>query len=100
MTGEIDLIGNITAIGGVEAKLNGAKKAGITLALIPKENEQQLERIRREGKSPESDDFKVIMVDHVKEALKYVIQEKIDLIFITVELYIVYGQYRIIYRRS
>ena len=75
MTGEIDLIGNITAIGGVEAKLNGAKKAGITLALIPKENEQQLERIRKEGKSPESDDFKVIMVDHVKEALKYVIQE-------------------------
>ena len=75
MTGEIDLIGNITAIGGVEAKLNGAKKAGITLALIPKENEQQLERIRKEGKSPESDNFKVIMVDHVKEALKYVIQE-------------------------
>ena len=75
MTGEIDLIGNITAIGGVEAKLNGAKKAGITLALIPKENEQQLERIRKEGKSPESDDFKVIMVDHVKKALKYVIQE-------------------------
>ena len=72
MTGEIDLRGNITAIGGLEAKLNGAKKAKIKLALIPKENEQQLERLRYDKKSPEDDNFKVIMVEHVKEAIKYV----------------------------
>ena len=40
MTGEIDLLGNILPIGGVEAKLNGAKKAGINIALIPKDNEE------------------------------------------------------------
>ena len=38
LTGEIDLIKNVTAIGGVYAKLNGAKEAGVKKALIPKEN--------------------------------------------------------------
>ena len=71
MTGEIDLRGNITAIGGLEAKLNGAKKAKITLTLIPKENEQQLERLRIENKSPEDENFKVIMIEHIKEAIEY-----------------------------
>ena len=35
MTGEIDLNGNIKQIGLV-SKLNGAKKAGVKLALIPR----------------------------------------------------------------
>ena len=36
MTGEIDLYGNITAIGGLEAKLNGAKKAVFVWQLFQK----------------------------------------------------------------
>ena len=72
MTGEIDLIGNITAIGGLDAKLNGSKKAGVTLALIPKENEPQLERLRQDGESPEDDNFKVILVDHITQAVEHV----------------------------
>ena len=72
MTGEIDLIGNITAIGGLEAKLVGAKKAKVTKALIPEENLQQLERLRKENKSPEDDHFKVIMVNHINQALEHV----------------------------
>ena len=72
MTGEIDLIGNITAIGGLEAKLVGAKKAKVRLALIPEENLQQLERIRNENKSPEDDDFKVVMISHINQAIKHV----------------------------
>jgi hypothetical protein len=39
MTGEINLEGKVTAIGGLEEKLEGFKKAGVRLALIPKENE-------------------------------------------------------------
>ena len=69
MTGEIDLDGNITAIGGLEAKLNGAKKAGIKIAIIPKENEEQLLRLRNQEKIVEDDDFKVVMVDTVYEAV-------------------------------
>ena len=71
MTGEIDLLGNVTAIGGVSAKLNGAKKAGATLVLIPKENEEDLEKMRRENLSPEGDDFKVICVENIQEVFKH-----------------------------
>ena len=40
MTGEIDLRGCITKIGGLNYKLQGAKKAGVKIALVPKENEK------------------------------------------------------------
>ena len=71
MTGEIDLIGRILPIGGLEAKLIGSKKAGIKTALIPKDNEEQLIRLRNEKKSPEDDKFKVIMISHINDALQY-----------------------------
>ena len=72
MTGEIDLRGNIKAIGGLYAKLHGAKKAKIKTALIPYENKEQLNRIRSEGKSPEDDFFKIILIKHIEETLQYV----------------------------
>ena len=69
MTGEIDLRGNAGIIGGLESKLNGAKKAGCKLALIPKDNMEDMERIRREGNSMECDDFKVLSVNTIKEVI-------------------------------
>ena len=72
MTGEIDLIGNITAIGGLDAKLNGAKRAGIKIALIPNENLPQLERLRQEKKIIEDENFHVYDVSHIDEVLEYV----------------------------
>ena len=71
MTGEIDLCKRVTAIGGVEAKLNGAKRAGVIKALIPKENEEDLEKMRRDGLSPEDDNFKVILIDHIDQVLEH-----------------------------
>lgn len=71
MTGEIDLIGNITAIGGVESKLNGGKKAGCTIALIPQENLQDLQILRKKGTSPEDKKFKVLSVNNIKQVIKY-----------------------------
>ena len=71
MTGEIDLLGHVTAIGGVNAKLNGAKKAGATLALIPKENEEDVTKLRREGISPEDDNFKVIFIETIQDVFKH-----------------------------
>lgn len=73
MTGEIDLNGNITAIGGLGPKLKGAKQAGITLALYPVENETDMEKLRKEGESPEDDNFKVKAISTVKEAIQYAI---------------------------
>ncbi len=75
MTGEIDLCKNARAIGGVYAKLMGAKAAGITLALIPKENEEDLQILRNENNSPEDDNFKVILIDSIEDAIKNAIKE-------------------------
>ena len=71
LTGEIDLCKNVTAIGGVYAKLTGAKRAGITKALIPKENMEDLERIRRDGTSPEDENFKVYPIEHIDDVLEH-----------------------------
>jgi len=73
MTGEIDLCKNITAIGGVGAKLNGAKRAGAKIALIPEENLEDLDKLRRDNISPEDDDFKVLTINHIDQVLKYAI---------------------------
>jgi ATP-dependent Lon protease len=75
MTGEIDLMGNAGIIGGLPAKLHGGKKAGCVLALIPDDNMEDLEKMRREGISPEDDNFKVIPVTHIDEILKHAIVE-------------------------
>ena len=48
VTGEIDLVGNVTKIGGLEYKLFGAKKAGVKLVLVPKENEDDVKKIMAE----------------------------------------------------
>jgi predicted ATP-dependent protease len=66
MTGEIDLRGSAGIIGGLESKLNGAIKAGCTMALISMENMENMERIRREGNSMECDNFKVIPVECIE----------------------------------
>ena len=38
MTGEINLKGEVSEIGGLKEKLNGAKKAGAKHVLIPRDN--------------------------------------------------------------
>lgn len=73
MTGEIDLVGNVTAIGGVESKLIGGKKAGCTMALIPQENWQDLEILRKKGSSPEDNNFKVYPIENIKQIIEYAI---------------------------
>lgn len=70
LTGEIDLVGNITAIGGLETKLYGAKKAGIELVLFPEDNLEDIEIIRKEGNSPEDYTFKLIAVNNINDVLK------------------------------
>ena len=70
MTGETNLNFEAMIIGGLEAKLNGGKKAGCKLALIPEEHMEDLEIMRREGKSPEDGDFRVVAVRDVYEVIR------------------------------
>jgi ATP-dependent Lon protease len=73
LTGEVNLNLDAMIIGGLESKLNGGKKAGCTLALIPRENVEDLEIMRRKGVSPEDNTFKVIAVDTIHDVIKYAI---------------------------
>lgn len=73
MTGEIELTGKITKIGGLQYKLTGAKRAGVELVLIPKENEDDLNLIKKEYKDIFESNFKVITVDNIKQVLEYVL---------------------------
>jgi ATP-dependent Lon protease len=62
MTGEITLRGKVLPIGGVKEKLLAAHRAGITIVVIPKENEKDL----------------VELPDDVKEALTIHTVDSVD----------------------
>ena len=51
ITGEIDILGNITAIGGLQSKIQGAKSAGVTTIYYPTQNQDDIADIQQE--SPE-----------------------------------------------
>lgn len=85
MTGEIDLQGNVTAIGGLGSKLDGAKRAGATKVLIPKENIKDYElwinkkaKIARENSFgdlcnlTDDDTFDVIPVENIDQVLEHI----------------------------
>lgn len=67
MTGELELNGMITAIGGLEYKLVGAKRAGVNLVFVPKENEQDIDKIKITNKTLFTENFRYILVSHIVE---------------------------------
>lgn len=77
MTGEIDLNGNVTAIGGLESKIQGALRAGIKKVLIPLDNKQDLDDIIRDDRIIEikdkNVDFTVLTVSHIHQMLSHVL---------------------------
>ena len=73
MTGEIDLTGKVTKIGGLLYKLQGAKKAGITHVYCSVENKEDYDKIVSKNKDLICDNFKVSFVTDVSEIFKQVI---------------------------
>ena len=67
MTGEIDLMGNVTKIGGLEFKLQGAKKAGVKTVYVSHENEDDINKIKKKYKKLINNDFKVITVKNISD---------------------------------
>ena len=71
MTGEIDLNGSVHAIGGLDSKVEGAKRAGAKIVLCPKQNENDVNNIRNSEIPPENENFKIIMVEDIWEVINY-----------------------------
>ncbi len=80
MTGEINLKGCITEIGGLREKLNGAKKAGVKHVLIPKGNIKDLNKIMADENSPIDSTFKVSPIDNIWDVLNICFRKKINVI--------------------
>lgn len=64
MTGEIDLYGNVRAIGGLQCKVEGGQRAGVRLILIPRDNESDWKDFK--------DDYtvKVVPVDNISQVIR------------------------------
>jgi endopeptidase La len=69
MTGEIDLTGKISKIGGLEYKLQGAKKAGVKKVYIPFENLKDLNDIKEKYKNLIDDNFIIITVNNISDII-------------------------------
>ena len=71
MTGEISLRegGKVLKIGGLNAKLLGAKKAGVKTVIIPEENKEDYEKIDK------IEDLNVITVTHLKQVLEIALEK-------------------------
>jgi ATP-dependent Lon protease len=67
MTGEIELTGKITKIGGLNYKLIGAKKAGITKVFVSKENSDDLNDIKKKNSELFDNDFNVELVEYIDD---------------------------------
>ena len=67
MTGEINLRGYVTAIGGLKEKLLAALRSGIKTVLIPKENEKDLADVPDKVKK----NLEIIPVNTIEEVLMH-----------------------------
>lgn len=81
MTGEIEMNGNITEIGGLHYKLSGAKKAGVKLVFVPKNNEKDIIKIKENDKKLIDGDFNIKLVSHITEILNDALLELNDDVF-------------------
>jgi len=65
LTGEISLRGRIKAVGGIMEKIYGARQAGMSRVILPRENEADV---------PDNlQNLEVILVDNFEEALAYMV---------------------------
>lgn len=73
ITGEIDLNGNITKIGGLQYKLIGAKKGNVKTVIAPCENTDDYEEIVKKNKKLLDKEFKVMLCSDAFDILDIVL---------------------------
>lgn len=74
MTGEVNLRGFVTAIGGLKEKLLAAHRGGITKVLIPEENEKDLVEIPANVKK----DLEIIPVSKIEQVLAHALVSSLE----------------------
>jgi len=79
MTGEINLKGEVTEIGGLCEKLNGAKKAGVETVLIPNQNKSDLEKIKNGDNNPIDKNFNVLLVNNIWDVINYIFNKNVKI---------------------
>ena len=73
MTGETNLRGRITAIGGLDTKIIGSMKAGVKTILFPKENQEDFDEFMEKYKDVlDLSEMTFHPVDTIQEAMKIV----------------------------
>ena len=65
-TGEISLRGNVKPVGGIFEKIYGARRKGINLVLVPKDNEREIPK--------ELTDIEVKAVSNIEELVDIVFE--------------------------
>jgi ATP-dependent Lon protease len=73
MTGEIELTGKITKIGGLNFKLIGAKKAGVRIAYVPLENEKEINEIKIKHPKLIDNDFIIHFFNQIDDIIDYIL---------------------------
>ncbi len=76
MTGEINSLGQVTAIGGLPEKLQGALAAGVKKVLVPKENIPHLEEAV-ESMHDVREQLEIVPVGTIEEVLEHALSEKL-----------------------
>ena len=69
MTGEITLRGKVLPIGGLKEKLLAAQRAGVTKALLPRDNGPDLREVPEETRLQ----IEIVLVEHMDEVLPHVL---------------------------
>jgi len=76
MTGEIQMSGDVTAIGGLSNKIIGSLKAGVKEFIYPKENKKDFDEFYEKYKEDERlKNVKFYEVDHINEAIELIIEK-------------------------
>jgi len=73
MTGEIELTGKVTKIGGLIYKLIGAKKAGVKLVFVSLENKKDLDEIKEKHPKLINKNFVVKLITYIDDFIDQVL---------------------------
>ena len=71
MTGEINLRGEVSAIGGLDEKLNAAKRGGATIVLVPFENKIDMIDINKRHPTMIDSNFQVKFIKTFDEVIEH-----------------------------